>query len=611
MIIHPTNAKSSDGAHTLAKQGLTRFFKYGAAGTVLLICALVLSNSAVGAQNVQQFTFSSFEADYYLTKDNDGRSSLRVVEKLVAEFPDYDQNKGIVRAIPMTYAGHPVSFELQSLKRNGKPEPVYSQSVENKNIVIGTGTDDYVHGTQTYEFTYTMRDVTRDFGEYQEFFWDTNGTQWRQPFDRLKSRVHLDETTKDLFTGEVICFEGRQGSLDKCSTRTDGNTTVFESSGRLGIAENVTMLMKFEPGAFEPYKEGAAGVIRSIVATSSFGLMATALLFALRLKLKYRDAKGRGTIVPEYLPPKDISALLAAGIYGKKVLKKAVAAQIVELAVRRKIKIIENIEKRLFKKSVNYTIALENNRDLRPEESEIINVFFKDAAPGAQYKFKTADPTISSKMQSVQKSLKEKVVYQGYRYKAKGVAWPYLIAASMSAIALGLFIELQNVGIEGWRVAPLPISVFVLLLIVMIIGAGPRPLTEKGRNIVDYLKGLEDYIKLAEAERLRVLQSPSGALKTSIDANDKQQVVKLYERLLPYAVLFGHEKEWAKQLSLYYEQQHTVPSWYAGTTAFNASNFSSSISSFSASTSSSSSGFSGGGGGGSGGGGGGGGGGGR
>lgn len=578
---------------------------------ICLVAMFLAGSNQAEAQNVQSFKFANFEADYYLTRDDAGRANLRVVEKLTAQFPDFDQNKGIVRAIPITYDGYPVSFKLESLKRNGQLEPVYDQSVENKNVVIGTGTDEYVHGTQVYEFTYTMRDVTRDFGDYQEFFWDTNGTQWRQPFDRLIARVHLDETTKDLFTGELVCFEGRQGSTDNCSARTAGETVIFEASRPLNIGENVTMLMKFEPGAFEPYHEGVPGIIRDIVALSSVFVMAAAVLLAIRLKLSNRDAKGRGVIVPEYLPPKNMSVLLSAGIYGSILLSKSTAAQVVELAVRRKIKIIETKKKRLFTKSAEYTIELKDNHGLRPEEAEIVDAFFKGAAPGAQYKFKSTDSVVSSKMQSISNSLKQKVVAQGYRRKAKGVAYPYLLAFLAVVIALVLFIELQNIGIAGWRVATFPISIAVLLFVLLLISAGPRPLTDKGREVVDYLKGLEDYIKLAEADRLRVLQSPSGALKTPIDTTDKQQVVKLYEKLLPYAVLFGHEKEWSKQLSLYYEQQHTAPSWYAGTAAFSASNFSSSISGFSASTSSSSSGFSGGGGGGSGGGGGGGGGGGR
>jgi hypothetical protein len=49
---------------------------------------------------VNDFNFSSFDADYYLSKDSEGRSTMKVVERLTAEFNNHNQNKGINRAIP-------------------------------------------------------------------------------------------------------------------------------------------------------------------------------------------------------------------------------------------------------------------------------------------------------------------------------------------------------------------------------------------------------------------------------------------------------------------------------------------------------------------------------
>ena len=122
-------------------------------------------------------------------------------------------------------------------------------------------------------------------------------------------------------------------------------------------------------------------------------------------------------------------------------------------------------------------------------------------------------------------------------------------------------------------------------------------------------------MQLAEAERLKMLQSVQGA------DTSHQGIVKLYEKLLPYATLFGLEKSWLSELGKYYEFDDVAkPNWYLGVGAFSAHEFSaaltaanatvaSSISHSTISSSSSSSsgigggGFSGGGGGGGGGGG--------
>ena len=97
-------------------------------------------------------------------------------------------------------------------------------------------------------------------------------------------------------------------------------------------------------------------------------------------------------------------------------------------------------------------------------------------------------------------------------------------------------------------------------------------------------------------------------------SGDEKKLIKLYERVLPYAVLFGQEKEWSKQIGHYYEQAGEQPDWYSGAGAFSAIAFASGMSSLdtaasnasgysSSSGGSSGGGFAGGGGGGGGGGG--------
>ncbi|HRQ86914.1 MAG TPA: DUF2207 domain-containing protein, partial [Candidatus Saccharibacteria bacterium] len=131
------------------------------------------------------------------------------------------------------------------------------------------------------------------------------------------------------------------------------------------------------------------------------------------------------------------------------------------------------------------------------------------------------------------------------------------------------------------------IVVSVLSLIVsMLMLLGMQPLTEKGARLKEYLDGLEMYIKLAEKDRLKALQSPEGAQKSSIDTDDSKQMVRLYERVLPYAILFGLETEWAKVLEVQYGEHNTQPDWYSGHGVFNAALFSTSLHSFTSSTAS-------------------------
>ena len=124
---------------------------------------------------------------------------------------------------------------------------------------------------------------------------------------------------------------------------------------------------------------------------------------------------------------------------------------------------------------------------------------------------------------------------------------------------------------------------------------------------------------MAEADRLKFLQSVKGADTTATG------VVNLYEKLLPYAAVFGLEESWLNEMKQYCELKQVTEPDYLLTgiaisdfshTLHNTSDYINSATSYSSSSISGgggfSSGFSGGGGGGfSGGGGGGGGGGGR
>jgi uncharacterized membrane protein YgcG len=91
--------------------------------------------------------------------------------------------------------------------------------------------------------------------------------------------------------------------------------------------------------------------------------------------------------------------------------------------------------------------------------------------------------------------------------------------------------------------------------------------TERGAPVRDHLIGLRDYLQLAEADRIRMLQSPEGAERSGPEA---AEVLHLYERLLPYAIIWGIEKEWAGVLAMQAERTDASLDWYRGTQAFSS-----------------------------------------
>jgi len=132
------------------------------AGLILFAVILLVGFGAAqaGAQTTQSFTIQSFSANYYLDRSATGTSLLKTVEIIQAEFPSYDQNHGILRAIPESYQGHTVSLKIDSVTDENNAPLNYTTLGQNGNLVVKIGTTGaYVHGLKTYKITYNQRNV--------------------------------------------------------------------------------------------------------------------------------------------------------------------------------------------------------------------------------------------------------------------------------------------------------------------------------------------------------------------------------------------------------------------------------------------------------------------
>jgi uncharacterized membrane protein YgcG len=110
------------------------------------------------------------------------------------------------------------------------------------------------------------------------------------------------------------------------------------------------------------------------------------------------------------------------------------------------------------------------------------------------------------------------------------------------AAALGLSALIQLFVIGRVFVVPLVITgVLSALAVVVTSRVMPRK-TRKGRVAWERIAGLEEYIRRAEVD--------------DIQAQDRRGV---FERLLPYAIIFGLANRWAKAFADLYTQP---PDWY-------------------------------------------------
>lgn len=546
-------------------------------GTLLAVLAvLALPGSAAAASDPNSFTIHSFEADYYLTRDADRHSRLRVVEKLVVQFPPFDQNHGIERAIPQKYDGHRVNLSISSVKdAQGKTWPFKTYESNNNTVLRIGDPNKFVRNQQIYVIEYQQQDVTKAFGDHDEFYWDTNGTDWGQTFGSVQARLHMDGEIAKAYREKNRCFEGAVNATSSCKvTRTQVGeeiTVTFKASRMLYAGENLTMVAAFEKGTFVGYQPSAwerlyPWIIGGWLAIGGVVLLVMTVKLWRAWQRFGRSPAGKGTIVPEYAPPKDISVLTASVILKKD--GKDETAQILDLAVRRYLKIYETEAAGMWFAKGKRSYELELVRPLiglRTEEKKLLQIIFgAKPAVGSRVSIEALKTRLYKDAATLQKDTTEaNARKKGLLQDRSKERQHYYIVGGL-LLAGGLLTVNPGVCIAG--------------IVTLVVASSFHPLAEKGVAYRDQLRGLEMYMKLAEAERIRVLQSPRGASKTPVDTHDKKQLIAVYERLLPYAIIFGLEKEWAKAFAPLYDQQ---PDWYAGNwSSFNTAVFASSLSSF-------------------------------
>jgi len=561
----------------------------------ILLPALLLSVFMFNAfshtayASVNDFTVTNYESDYYLSKDSDNRSQLKIVDTITADFPQSNSNHGLERAIPKKYDGHPVHLKITSVTNEAGEPLKYSTNSSNGNEVVRIGDPDvYVHGPQTYVITYEQSDVTKSYQSTKadEFFWDINGIEWAVPIQRLTVRLHVDDSISQAQTGSFACYVGKSGSTEKCNLQKYGTEYVAQASN-LSAGENITLAIAFNPGTFAGYVKTEAEYIQQIILIAELIVSAIAVALFIILNILWSKWSERRaelkSIYPEYIPPKNRSVSASSSLLNS--YQPVFSAQLIDFAVRHYIKIYLTHEKS-FIRNAEYDIEITGDvTELLPEERELLNDIFEGkTAIGQRLALKSLQKNRTVSISLMDNTAKLKELVRGeYGLRAKD--------ANKS----------QWFKRAGWIIlvcSILTLNPFLLLVAIFSFSCVKTlwPLTDAGLELRRYLLGLKMYIGAAETERLKMLQSPEGAEKVGDVTSDKGQLVKLYERVLPYAILFGQEKQWNQHLGRYYETSNSQPTWYVGgNELFSAAVFSSAISSFSTSASSSSGGSDGGG----------------
>lgn len=625
-----------------------RFLSFCQALALFCLCLTPVFSQNVSAASTNDFYFENAEFNYYLEKAEDGTSNLHVEEVLTAIFPETNQNHGITRSIPYTNQnGKNItasSIDALNLKvtRNGQAEQIARTETENGNYIFYLGSSSsYVHGRQVYTLSYDFKNVITEFNNagqltynnqnaaFQELYWDTNGTGWSQKFENLSATLYFsDEIAASVLQNKTSCYVGRYGDSgsSRCNIATGSNSITFSTTNLSG-RENLTFAVDFKPNTFsvpEPAKNYLLVVITAVIAAICLLIIILNILsYNKKAKAKKHFYKGLFD-APQYDAPKNYFVAEAAELYLKNN-EKTYVATLLELAISKKISIVKGEPTKVLKKDT-WIVKVNNIDDISDSQEDLLRILNGGPKVHNGDEIKVQKHTATATLASLSRSYRSDAVAKLEKLKlfeskattssAKNalisiisvfvfVFITFSVSSSfISSITSEVFSAYGNVVGVSFLPAVIIAVIIATIIISAVISAEKHKYskyTNAGLKEANYLDGLYLYINMAEKDRLKFLQSVKGA------DTSKEGIIHLYEKLLPYACLFGVEESWAEELGKYCKEINYDPDWYPGgdlTSFYVMSSIASSINtSVAASTSytsssSSSSGFSGGGGGG-------------
>lgn len=567
---------------------------------VLLISLLSLAPTVTAHASVNDFIITKFDAGYVLT-NHDPQGEMRVTERINVHFNDY--NHGLLRAIPKYYKKHLLQIHINSITSETAAPTTFTSSFSEGNTVLRIGDPKtVVTGDQEYTIDYTVHNVIGFYPDHDELYWDINGTGWQQPFQEVSVALQLpDELMLD--SHRPLCFTGGNGSTaSDCSIVTKGTTTIQANSlHTLNAGETMSIVVGMQKGYFQPSTwrdtvgEYLGMTMQFLVPFLLIGGGGWLYWFK-----RGRDAKGKGVIVPEYEAPDKLLPIEVGTLVDFKTENRDLTATIIDLAIRGYIKIIEERKPRkLLGETLEYTLKLTktDTSALKPAEDKLLRALFTPFELDQEVSLSYLRYKLAQKALEVRKDVDKELTDNGYFKTSPLAIANYHIVIFLSLIIVSFAVtfinKLFHVTLALWGGI---VAGYILLYIFMFLAPSR---TLKGVEAREKILGLKLYLKTAEADRIKMLQSPNAPYA---DHTAPKQTVELFEKLLPYAMVLGVEQEWAKQFEAIYR---TPPDWYSGNwttfssvylvSSMNAHMVSSVNSAFGSSSNSSGSGFGGGG----------------
>jgi hypothetical protein len=447
--------------------------------------------------------------------------------------------------------------------------------------------DREITGKQTYRIAYRLGGALNGFPDHDQLYWNVTG-EW--PVSIAAASIVVTAPGQSI--QKVTCYQGVKGSTERCQSRFRPDEATFTATRTLLEHEQVTVVVAMRKGAVaEPtpllvrkprtlveFFELAPGV----AASALFGLLVVVGGLGTLWWRIGRDRQAVAThtnagpaavervplfgarpIGVEFAPPESIRPGQMGLLVDERADTLDVTATIVDLAVRGYLTIRELPKDWWFsRKDWELTQLKPGDGSLLDYERIVLAGLFETSSTPklSELKNKFYDDLARAK-----KALYEDGVLRGWFPKNPETVRIVTIAGGILAMIAGGGLTVLLGQRLGAGLLGLPVIAGGLLL-ALLSRAMPRR-TAVGREMMRRTLGFAKYIRTAETQQQAFAERAS-----------------IFTAYLPYAIAFKCVDRWARAFQDV-DVQAATAAWYSGSTAFNASTFSSSVGTFSSSIS--------------------------
>lgn len=561
------------------------------------------------ASTYQSERILNYHADILVNE----KGGIEVTEHIKVYSLGKDIKHGIFRTFLTTRElngkNQKLKYNILSVTRDGQKEEYHSESSSGYyKIYIGNKDIDLPAGEYSYAIKYTLDNQIGFFQNYDELYWNVNGTDWAFPIDSISAKVVLPFGAKIL---QNACYTGEaRSTATNCSSEILDNHTIGWKASHLGSGENLTIAVGFNKALIQappPSTFFEENGILLLLILSMLGLMA----FCYQKWRTYGVDPPKPTIYPQFNVPDNLSPASLGYIKFENYKNEYLTASIVNLAIKGFLKILEQESEGFLglRKRKYYRVEKLKNADnsLAKEEIGVLDNLFKNR-DAVDFKG-SYDPKIESTVESFKASLS----YQHDKFLQEGnnrnILWiPALLITCIYFVALlissykademsfmipGVFVYValliiyfvvtsfyKKIKIKGcaaiflifWALGfTIPIVLagvaigvdknikycfqFIILSFILILAfqyyiKRPSEAKLKQQSLID---GFKMYMGAAENEQLKFHNSP-------------KMTPEIFEKYLPYAMVLGVDKIWGEKFetALLAMASGYTSSWYVG-----------------------------------------------